>query len=337
MAEGLKWRVNNAVTRSTLPPHARLVMFVLANRADTRTAVIPDDHTPSLADLADDSGLGLATVKRHLNILEADGWVVRERPTDEERVRGVRTRYRLAIGKAPTTTQPEPEEDRDTAQPEPSEHGSQRAVPGLTVSLGTAQAEPRHGSQRAVRTAQAEPSTYIPIVTDLSDQLLGADAPSGETAGALFGADTEGVETTPANKPGAKPKRTKKPEPQRDDVDALCNRLHDLMIANGCKPPTITEKWKTEARLLLDTDGRDLDDALNVLEWSQYDKFWKPNIHSIPTFREKYDTLRQRRDQDREALAAKVVPMQRNGHTAFRDDPDRDYSLDAYLRERNGA
>lgn len=26
-----------------------------------------------------------------------------------------------------------------------------------------------------------------------------------------------------------------------------------------------------------------------------------------------------------------------NGHTAFRDDPDRDYSLDAYLRERNGA
>lgn len=32
-----------------------------------------------------------------------------------------------------------------------------------------------------------------------------------------------------------------------------------------------------------------------------------------------------------------VVPMQRNGHTAFRDDPDRDYSLDAYLRERNGA
>lgn len=32
-----------------------------------------------------------------------------------------------------------------------------------------------------------------------------------------------------------------------------------------------------------------------------------------------------------------VVPLQRNGHTAFRDDPDRDYSLDAYLRERNGA
>lgn len=26
-----------------------------------------------------------------------------------------------------------------------------------------------------------------------------------------------------------------------------------------------------------------------------------------------------------------------NGHTAFRDDPDRDYSLAAYLRERNGA
>ena len=175
MAEGLKWRVNNAVTRSTLPPHARLVMFVLSNRADTRTAVIPDEHTPSLSDLADESGLGLATVKRHLNILEADGWVQRDRPTDEERVRGVRTRYRLAIGTTPCT-----------AQPEPSDHGSERAVPRLTVSLGTAQAEPRHGSEWAQSTAQSEPSTYIPIVSDLKELTTGAADAAGESDGALF-------------------------------------------------------------------------------------------------------------------------------------------------------
>lgn len=188
MADGMKWRVNNAVTRSTLPPFARLIMFVLSNRADTRTAVIPDEHTPSLSTIADESGLGLATVKRHLNILEADGWVRRERPTDEERVRGVRTRYRLAIGSAKSTAHSEP---RSTAQSEPSEaseHGSQRAVPGLTESLGTAQAEPRHGSQRAQSTAQSEPSTYIPIVSDLSDQLRGADAPGDDGSNALFGA-----------------------------------------------------------------------------------------------------------------------------------------------------
>ncbi|MGI5222469.1 helix-turn-helix domain-containing protein [Nocardia sp. CA-290969] len=92
-----------------------------------------------------------------------------------------------------------------------------------------------------------------------------------------------------------KPKR----EPQRDDVDALCNRLRESVIANGSKPPTITEAWRREARLLLDRDGPecrgvDLQKALNVLDWSQQDPFWKDNIRSMPKFRKQYDVLRGR-------------------------------------------
>lgn len=80
--------------------------------------------------------------------------------------------------------------------------------------------------------------------------------------------------------------------PMRRDVEALCATLAEMMIRNGCKPPKITDKWRTEARLLLDKDGVTLNDAFGVLEWSQHDEFWRANIHSMPTFREKFDTLR---------------------------------------------
>jgi hypothetical protein len=253
VADGLKWRVNNAVTRSTLPPHARLLMFVLANRADTRTAVIPDEHTPSLADLADESGLGLATVKRYLNLLETNGWVQRERPTDEERVRGVRTRYRLAIGKSQNTAQAEPREDRDTAQCGPSEHGSERAVPGLTVSLGTAQAEPRHGSERAQGTAQAEPSTYIPIASDLSDQLHGADAPRA--------AEPEGLFEAPPQAPVA---------PAEDNTQTLLGEWLKFR-AEDRPPERIISRVGKELKALL-AEGIRYDDVRQGLaDWARKD------------------------------------------------------------------
>jgi hypothetical protein len=78
----------------------------------------------------------------------------------------------------------------------------------------------------------------------------------------------------------------------RPDADALCDRLAELMVANGCKPPTVTNTWRTAARLLLDKDERELDKAMRLLEWCQADQFWRGNIQSLPKFREKYDQLR---------------------------------------------
>ena len=307
----MKWRVNRAVKRSTLPPPSRLLMFVLSDRADAKTAVIPTEYSPSVNELAEETGLGEATVKRHLASLETLGWIARERPTAEQMARHIPGTYRLMIGSGPDE-QPGAHGDPPNNFPEGSQGapvgGSERPPAGAqsepSEDASGAQSEPTGGSERYRPGDQSEPPSYLDDRNDLDDQVLGADAPSDESDGTLFGSDTEGVEKRPAKKAASKPKRTKKPEPQRDDVDALCARLYHLMIANGCKPPKITENWKTEARLLLDRDGRDLADALNVLEWSQYSRFWKTNIHSIPTFREQYDKLRQQRDNEREALAA---------------------------------
>lgn len=74
--------------------------------------------------------------------------------------------------------------------------------------------------------------------------------------------------------------------------EILCGRLAELVVENGSRPPTITKAWLDAARLLVQKDGRDPAEAMRVLEWSQRNDFWKTNILSMPTFREKYDQLR---------------------------------------------
>lgn len=71
------------------------------------------------------------------------------------------------------------------------------------------------------------------------------------------------------------------------------------MVDNGCRRPAITEEWRTQARLLLDKDRRSLDAALALIDWCQADDFWRPNIQSLPKFRERYDQLRLQAERRR--------------------------------------
>jgi hypothetical protein len=78
----------------------------------------------------------------------------------------------------------------------------------------------------------------------------------------------------------------------REDVQKLCNHLRDRIVGNGSKEPSITRKWHDSARLLMDKDGRSFDQVMACIDWCQDDEFWRPNILSMPTLREKYDRLR---------------------------------------------
>lgn len=90
----------------------------------------------------------------------------------------------------------------------------------------------------------------------------------------------------------------------RPDVESLCQRLADHIVNNGGKQPNITKRWRDDARLLLDRDGRDHTEAMRVLDWSQASTFWKANILSMPKFREKYDQLRLQAEADQPQQAA---------------------------------
>lgn len=99
----------------------------------------------------------------------------------------------------------------------------------------------------------------------------------------------------------------RKPEPPRADVDQLCQRLSERMVANGCKRPTVTEEWRRSARLLLDRDERPLAEAMGLLDWSQDHSFWRSNIRSLPKFRDQYDRLRLQRASE-QAKREPVLP-----------------------------
>lgn len=91
------------------------------------------------------------------------------------------------------------------------------------------------------------------------------------------------VKETPAEPPSL---------PDRPDVERLCARLADRIEANGSKRPVISRKWRDAARLLIDKDGRTEEQIGACVDWCQHDEFWRGNVMSMPTLRDKYDRLR---------------------------------------------
>lgn len=268
-----RWEVTKAVRRSELPAPARLVMLTLADVAEVGTAEIPERWTPSLTVLARETGLSKRTVQRHLDLLDEEGWIKREKPGKKAQWYGERVRYTLLCPMDSVSTPPvsESREGMDTETRVWSES------PGGVVRESTTYGHSDHPNQ---------------ISSDQSDPSSSRTATQEETK----------EETTPK-------KRAKKPEPQRDDVAALCTRLADHIEANTGERPEINESWKTAARLLLDKDKRDLDKALALIDWCQNDEFWRTNILSMKTFRKQYTQLRLKARAEWEKNHRKATPQ----------------------------
>lgn len=167
------------------------------------------------------------------------------------------------------------------------------------------------GAQTAARRARSE-SRYRPVrsadqsarrTVDQSAQRTMTSPPGGHAS-----------TNYPSSKPSSKSRRRTVEEPRRDDVERVCTHLADRIEANGSKRPTITEKWRTEARLLIDKDGRTVEQVIACIDWCQNDTFWRVNVLSMPKLREKYDQLR---------LAAQRAPgAGRGNHQAYRNPED---------------
>lgn len=107
--------------------------------------------------------------------------------------------------------------------------------------------------------------------------------------------------------------------PIRVDVERACQTLADRIEANGSSRPTITKRWRDAARLMLDRDGRTLDQLLTAIDWCQADEFWRTNILSMPALRKQYERLRlqaQRQQQDKLRPAA-------GGYEPYRNPADQ--------------
>lgn len=299
--KNLKWQVHEAVMDSELPPPARLLMFVFADLANAETGEIPEErkYATSLTELARRTGHGVATIKRHRPDLVALGWLKWKEPDSRAQSAHDPGDYAIAVGRNPEL---EPEAQNEPPTPDQSEPpaGAQSEPPETNGDDAPgAQSEPPGGSERTAAAAQSEPPIKGITDTDKSTNIsLGPNADAS-------------VPSSGRKRAAKKPKTGPKPHPLADE---LCERLAELMIRNGCKPPTITKAWRDAARLMLDADGRDFGRAMFLLDWCQQDPFWKTNIHSMPTFRTKYDQLRLKAvaQWERERNAANGRPPRRS-------------------------
>jgi DNA-binding MarR family transcriptional regulator len=304
-----KWDVVAALKKSGLLSSDRIIMMMLVDVADAETAYVAEQWSPSLTELARWTGLGRSTVAARLDELERLGWVKRERPPTAEAIaRGARTCYHLTIGE--TVEKAKPSRPANPTRTSPAA-GPVQASDQVTAG------SPDAGLVQPLD--EGSPAAGLPLVQPL-------DLPS-PAAGHKNHPPTEGGSptsshqepTTPpstaaaAEETPAKPKRTKRPEPHRADVERLCAALADHRARLGCKRPEVTDAWRKDARLLIDADEIDLNTALAVLDWSQADDFWKANIRGIPKFRKQFDTLRLRMESDRGRR-----------RTAYQDPPNRD-------------
>lgn len=95
-----RFEYERAIRDSELPPLSRLLTLTLATWADVKTGVIPARLTPSLSMLESATGMDRSTVRRHLNKLEKDGWVGRDRPAvADARSKKARTQYTITVPK----------------------------------------------------------------------------------------------------------------------------------------------------------------------------------------------------------------------------------------------
>jgi hypothetical protein len=120
-----------------------------------------------------------------------------------------------------------------------------------------------------------------------------ASRPPGKPNTSSEGEDYGSIEPT------SSPRRGRKREQPRADVDQLCERLASRIAENGRPEHLIgwpSDAWRREGRLLLDRDRRNQAEAERLIDWCQSDPFWRSNIFGMRKFREQYDRLRLRAD-----------------------------------------
>lgn len=145
----------------------------------------------------------------------------------------------------------------------------------------------------------------------------GGDVTNGET-GKPVNRETGVAASPPTSDPVDPVKRKRQVSKREADPDALAlARLLATRIAERDPkalpdPDRSIERWEPDIEKLHRLDGREWSEIREVLEWSQRDSFWQPNIMSGRKLRAKFNTLRGQMQRNTSA--------KRNGYS--RPSPD---------------
>ena len=149
-----------------------------------------------------------------------------------------------------------------------------------TPSVGTEEPSNRATGEQGIKSC--------PNGQDESSAIDSADRDASPSAEIV---DAEIVDDEPAAPDHTEGTMVPVAEPERADVERVCQAMVASVHRRTGRTPTITRRWRTQARLMLDRDGVTEADALAAIAWSENDDFWRANILGIPKLREKYPTL----------------------------------------------
>lgn len=288
---------------------ARMLYQALWNIADEHGRLGGDPHyvKGQCFPYQEDDDLTPVVIDKLLDELAHAGKVVRYEADGDPYLflPNLHKHQRLESGKVPSRLPPPPDPD----DPGP---GAKNSKPGPDSSAPSTDGSAQNSGQGCEKLS---PQVHASASFDADESARDAEsfAPGADESALFYVAGSRlqvagdksissataspAADAAPEAASAKKPGRPKKPKADRPDVDALCARLAGLMDERGCRTPTITDRWRDAARLLLDNDrinGKPIrfEKAMEVLEWSQVDSFWQNNIHSMPTFRAQFDKLR---------------------------------------------
>lgn len=107
--------------------------------------------------------------------------------------------------------------------------------------------------------------------------------------------EPDGPETTGDNPPGPPEKKQATTYSVESVEYKLADFLHKKILAHypTLKPCNLNH-WAKQVDLMIRIDGRDPQEIVKVIKFAQADQFWKTNILSTSSLREKYDTLKMK-------------------------------------------
>jgi len=210
----------------------------------------------------------------------------------------------------------------------------------MVITLGKQPARYRNGWLTADGTPTGEPYTAsdLALMTRMTEEGMQA------MLNRCSSKDIDWIVKHPGTgdpKPDAPEVPPDPPEPKKqpilsDDALSLCDCLSMKIRENDPKAKVpadfcYTTGWGRDARLLLETDGRPYDEALQVMNFASSDDFWKSNILSMGKFRKQYTKL---------LLQSKRRPNTPDGETAEekaeRQRQTYAATIEDYAKEYNG-
>lgn len=112
----------------------------------------------------------------------------------------------------------------------------------------------------------------------------------GSSANTPAGPDLDRTKDRNGEQP---PEQARETAASRPEVVGLCTLLADLMRRNDSKAKVAPESkgWLDAARLLLDTDGRTVNEVETVIRFTQADEFERTVVLSMPKLRARFGQL----------------------------------------------